>query len=94
MTQKQIESWAKVRQAGKRQFILFRGVLGWGVFTAVMWSVVVSMLDQARFVDLFPGAIVLFPLVGLIWGVTNWSSSERSYSEYVARHPQWRPPAV
>lgn len=93
MTRKQIESWAKIRKAGKRQFILLRGVLGWGLFTAVMWSVVVSMVDDVAFSELLPGAIVLFPLAGLVWGVTNWSSSERSYQDFVTRNPLWRPPA-
>jgi hypothetical protein len=92
MTQRQIESWAKIRKAGRRQFILFRGVLGWGVFTAVMWSVVVSMLDNVGFAQLFTGAIVLFPLAGVIWGATNWSASERSYADYLSRNPHWRPP--
>ena len=72
--------WAVVRERGRGRYILVSGVLGWGIWTAVLWSFLMSRGEHGKsFLFNLAFAIVGFPLGGWAWGAWMWSSMERRY---------------
>ncbi|MHC4375837.1 MAG: hypothetical protein ACYS26_04465 [Planctomycetota bacterium] len=53
---------------GRTRFILVRGVLGWGVTTAVLWSVLMAISEGWSPWSTLPTALALFPIGGYFWG--------------------------
>ncbi|RMF07330.1 MAG: hypothetical protein D6762_07765 [Candidatus Neomarinimicrobiota bacterium] len=82
MSEKQLAKWAEIRRMGRMKFIWFRGVLVWGVSTAILWSL--FMMALPYFHELRPSlgtAIILFPIGGYFWGVWVWKFAEKQYLE-------------
>lgn len=78
MKESQRIKWEKQLQQGKRHHILVRGVLGWGLplaflYTLVMtsWSGQSSTLNGEFYVNLLT-ALVLFPAAGIWYGAWTW----------------------
>jgi len=78
MKESQRIKWEKQLQQGKRHHILVRGVLGWGLplaflYTLVMtsWSGQSLTLNGEVFVYLLT-ALVLFPAAGIWYGAWTW----------------------
>jgi hypothetical protein len=67
------EKWAKLREQGRSRFVWLYGVLGWGVSTAILFSLWNGIRDgwDGFFFKLIP-ALVLFPLGGYLWGRFMW----------------------
>ena len=83
LTQAQADNWERIRRRGRRRFILVRGVLGWGVLTAVLWSALMAFLGMGvGFLGNLAVAIVLFPIGGLAFGAWAWSIGERKYAQW------------
>ena len=81
-----LEKWEKQRAKGKWNYILIYGVLGWGVGTGILFSLVFPLVteamgDKAPFLPVFAGSIVLFPLGGVAWGYWMWILAEKVYWE-------------
>jgi len=78
MSRSSAEKWAKLSKLGRRGFILRYGVLGWGVPTAILFSLVQAYSDgwDTFLLRLVP-ALVLFPLGGILWGAMMWRFLER-----------------
>jgi hypothetical protein len=82
MTEKQLDRWAKTRKMGRAKFILFAGVLGWGVLTGALWAVAMAAIrgwDQLPL--LLTLALVGFPIGGYFFGAYVWKASEKQYLE-------------
>lgn len=80
MTQKQCEKWAKIRQMGRRRYVWLFGVAGWGLTTAVFWSVLMAYLkgwDQLPVFLIL--ALIGFPIGGYFYGRLMWKWSEASF---------------
>lgn len=79
MTRKeeQLAQWAITRQKGKTRFILLNGALGWGLTTAVLYSLLMRLVMGSNLKTMLPIALVLFPIGGLLWGWCVWSFNER-----------------
>lgn len=85
MTDK-LEKWEKLRTKGKWNYILIYGVLGWGVGTGILFSLVFPLVmeamgDKPPFLPVFAGSIVLFPLGGIAWAWFMWIYAEKVYWE-------------
>ncbi|MFH2091455.1 MAG: hypothetical protein ABIJ31_03755 [Pseudomonadota bacterium] len=78
MNLNQKNKWEKIQKIGRSQFIWFRGVFGWGVFTAALWSLTMSYIkgDGSGFWDYFTIAILIFPVGGYLWGAWMWKRCE------------------
>lgn len=86
-TEHQRERARKVRARGRWHFIFWRGVVGWGVPTAVIFSALMAWLDeggsfQVGFLTHFVLAIVLFPIGGIFWGAYMWRWLERQWARH------------
>ena len=75
----QLARWAVTREKGKARFILLHGMLGWGLTTAVLYSLLMWLVMDASLKVLLPIALILFPIGGLLWGWCVWSFSERAF---------------
>lgn len=69
------DKWADTRQKGMWHYVLFRGVLSWGVTSGALFAVFAwAFLDDFNFLNLW-----LWPVMGIFWGLTTWWFAERNY---------------
>ena len=62
----------------KKDFIIKRGVLGWGITTAILFSLLMSFVKQdATFLGTLATAIILFPIGGYFWGLWMWHMKKK-----------------
>ncbi|MEM6798040.1 MAG: hypothetical protein AAF589_00870 [Planctomycetota bacterium] len=75
--------WEKTRARGRNRFIRVYGVLGWGVSTAVFWSIFMTFVQGwERLLQVLPFALVAFPIGGYFFGSWAWKVSENRYRDY------------
>jgi hypothetical protein len=84
----QIERWEKYRAQGRTDFIVRRGVLGWGLPAALL-TVAYKAFQEQGFVlpphltdslrDAIVLALLLFPIVGALFGRWLWTAGEARY---------------
>lgn len=80
MTLKQRERWARIRAAGRKNYIWKYGVIGWGVPVAVVWAMLVAAWNGwAQFPILLPLALVTFPIGGYALGAMMWRHAETAF---------------
>jgi hypothetical protein len=83
-----IERWERNRALGRGQFILRRGVAGWGIPAALL-AIAYKVVQEQGFVrspvlthDLRVAiivSIVIFPLCGYLFGRWLWETGEQRY---------------
>ena len=79
------EKWARFRQLGRTQYVVRYGVLGWGVPTAIVFSLIQSYRsgwDTLPF-HLIP-ALIIFPLAGIAFGRCMWKMRENKHAKLAA----------
>ena len=88
LTPQQLKRWEKTRAMGMVPFIIVYGVLGWGLCTGILFAVMTEFsahgIDgilkfSAGFMNRLLGAIVIFPLGGVLFGYVGWKLAERNY---------------
>ena len=85
----QLKSWEKIRLKGKRHFILYRGVLGWGLymfFVMTLYNHLSAVDFEFSALDSISLSIVVINfticmLGGFFYGWWTWSLSEKSYKK-------------
>ena len=84
MTERQAEKWAVTRAKGRRRYIILFGVLNWGIFTAILWALLMGvMYGWQTFPSILPLAMIGFPIGGYLWGASMWSMCEAAYRKAV-----------
>lgn len=71
----------KIISKGKWNYIIFHGVIGWGVTTAVLFSLLQSFTGEANFLEVLGPSLLLFPLGGVGWGAFMWSNFNKQFSK-------------
>ncbi|MEI5907012.1 hypothetical protein WAK64_08075 [Bacillus spongiae] len=82
---KRFEKWEKRRVKGKKNFVIYSGVLGWGVTIGVLNFIVGEMLDYrflGEWMFRFIFKLVCFMLGGILVGSTVWRINERDYNKH------------
>ncbi|WP_334178462.1 hypothetical protein [Pseudoxanthomonas sp.] len=69
--------WQKIRELGPLRFIVLRGMLGWGLTTALLWCGLMTVFTDREFVPLLTAALIGFPICGLVWGGAMWFMAEK-----------------
>ncbi|PRX34745.1 hypothetical protein BX659_10260 [Orenia metallireducens] len=88
MNKKEKERWEQIRAKGKLRYILVHGIIGWGVSTAIIYTLVGLIMDkgigmenislQKSLIDLAI-ALVVFPTVGVLQSIFTWNKKEQEY---------------
>jgi hypothetical protein len=76
--EKRRQAWEKVRKQGGLRFILFRGVLGWGVSMIIMGACVDTFIDH-KHLSVHPVRSLFLLLAGSILGLLWWADGERRF---------------
>jgi len=73
--------WEKKRKNGRRSFILYRGVLKWGVIMCIL-TTITNVLSRHRKLDwpLVASALIAGPIAGYVWARCIWYVNERRFS--------------
>ena len=75
-----ISGWAKTRQKGKLHFVVFRGVLAWGVPMYLLMAcrpvVIGKVIPTALY---FISQAVMWGAAGAVFGLIIWHLSERQF---------------
>jgi hypothetical protein len=69
--------WQKIHEQGPLRFIVVRGMLGWGLITAVLWCGLMMVFTEREFLPLLTAALIGFPIGGLVWGGAMWFMAEK-----------------
>lgn len=70
------EHWERIRRRGMVRFVLLRGVVGWGVLTAVLYTLVMHFFYPPFPWSMFPDCLVRACLFGVVFGVVLWYAGE------------------
>ena len=86
MNSNQILKWEILRQQGKIAFVIKFGVIRWGLFTALFFSLLMHFLQPMESLWLRPLiSFVLFPLGGIFFGLSVWTNNEDKYRKFISR---------
>ncbi|MBL0688840.1 MAG: hypothetical protein JJW02_05305 [Pseudoalteromonas sp.] len=61
----------------KFRFILLRGPLGWGIPTAILFQLIIHLTGEQDFFDGIISSLIIFPLVGILFGYFMWHSKHK-----------------
>lgn len=85
MNEKQIQQWEILRKQGKINFVIKKGVIQWGVLTALFFSVFMHFVqpgDPIWFRPLL--SLVIFPFGGIFYGLWVWATVEKKYQKFLS----------
>jgi hypothetical protein len=74
--------WEKKRKHGRRSFILYRGVLKWGLIMCVL-TTITNVLGRHKRMSwiLVVSALIAGPAAGYVWARCMWFVNERRFSD-------------
>lgn len=84
MKEKDKKYWKKIREKGKRHFILYRGIIGWGIPTGILYTIMIKGLKGVTIGDILGKliiSIIVFPIGGYFWGLWVWNIQEKKYKK-------------
>jgi uncharacterized protein YqhQ len=78
--ERQRRKWEKKRKHGKQSFLIYRGVLRWGIFMFVLYLltdrfILHQKIDWILVTSLLLGCL----LIGYIWALCRWVINERRF---------------
>ncbi|TFE00556.1 hypothetical protein [Jeotgalibacillus salarius] len=85
-----IKKWEKVRGKGKKNYILYYGIIGWGVTTGLLFFLIGEIFDHGLslsqyftgdWISLFSKGLVSFMVGGLLFGYITWGMNESYYHD-------------
>ena len=80
MTETQAVRWRKMREMGRGRYTFIYGVLLWGISSGILWAVAMSWLMGWERLPIYViGALVAFPIGGVLWGRMMWRILEARY---------------
>jgi hypothetical protein len=85
MSNSDSEKWTRFSKLGRTRYVLRFGVLGWGIPTAILFSLVQGYRfgwDGFLF-QLIP-ALILFPIGGIFFGRFMWRALENKHAKDAA----------
>jgi hypothetical protein len=81
LTRQQAERWRKTREMGRRRYTMVYGMLLWGISSGLLWAIAMSwMVGWDRLPLYLLGALIGFPIGGVLWGRLMWRILEARYA--------------
>ncbi|MCM3038773.1 hypothetical protein M3201_03540 [Paenibacillus motobuensis] len=87
MKAKHLNKWEKIRAKGRKKYIIINGVVAWGIPTAILFAIVMTLWNTKTiefnrdFIVLLLTSIILFPIGGIGVGVWTWHTYESNYQK-------------
>jgi len=76
--EKRRQAWEKIRERGKLRFILYRGVLGFGVLMIIGSACIDRFIDH-KILAFHPISSLFLILMGWLIGQIGWDDAERRF---------------
>lgn len=79
--------WERMRAKGRKKYIIYNGVVGWGIPTAILYSILTTLWETQtielnnEFFETLIISIILFPLGGIGFGIWTWHAFESNYQK-------------
>ncbi|MDP4093403.1 MAG: hypothetical protein Q8920_08585 [Bacillota bacterium] len=82
------ERWERFKSKGKTRYVLLNGAIGWGIPVGIAASLLDAILDKGfslKYITSVPFLfrleinILIFMILGIIYGFYMWSSMRRTY---------------
>jgi hypothetical protein len=80
MNDKQAAKWAAVRNKGKGSYIMYRGVLPWGIGFAVLFSLIELLTQGTLTWYWLVIRLVVFAVIGFLVAVFRWEHLEQKFA--------------
>ena len=78
------EKLERTVQKGMARFVLVSGMLGWGIPTAILFSIIQHSTGTPQTISTVALSLVLFPIGGLLWGAAMWWFVKAQYNKMVS----------
>ena len=86
MKEKQFESWKRQREKGKKNYVLYNGVLAYGLPMFIVMTFFVNKPESGSMSFwLLAANLVLWAVAGLIFGLGTWHAFEKKFNKELAR---------
>ena len=75
-------NWEEIRSRGFWRFVLFYGVLSWGLISGFIYFLITTFLQPGT--PLLKNLILslaIFSVAGVFWGMTMWYIREKKFRE-------------
>jgi len=79
MSNNQIQKLHSLISKGKWNFILFRGVIAWGLMTSVLFTLIQYFLNDRQYPSHMWSYFIVFPIGGFAWGHFMWIYFNNKY---------------
>lgn len=80
MTESGTTKLDKIIAGGRTRYVLVRGVLLWGVTTALLVSLLMHVLGPGLSPTAAARNFVIFPIGGIAWGLLMWHWFKKRYA--------------
>jgi len=84
MKDDQVKKWELTRVKGPLHFVLFRGVLLWGLPMFIFMAFVNKPFSDGFTSNAAIVHYVVWPIAGILFGAVTWYMSERIYKKQLA----------
>jgi hypothetical protein len=85
MSERDVARWEATRSKGRSRYIWLFGVVGWGVFTGLIWALILGWQQGwDRLPALLAFGLIGFPIGGYFWGDWMWKRLEKQYEKTLA----------
>ena len=81
-----LRHWEITREKGRLNFIMLKGVLGWGLFMFVGMTFFVERRHWPLTARSIIGSACIWAVAGVVFGWTAWTITESKYQKFVATH--------
>jgi len=87
VTEQELNQWTKIRTAGKQRYITLHWILGFGLCSALAYTLV-SHWFFSKEIDLLRLvlALLIWPLFGMMEGLRTWTRMEKLHRKFIETH--------
>lgn len=79
----QFKKLAAINRKGFTRFVLVHGVIGWGVGTALLFSLIMWIFKNESILHFLSISLIVFPIGGILWGSVMWVVINRKYKRHL-----------
>jgi hypothetical protein len=73
-------AWGKTRQMGKAKYVMYRGVLLWGLSLTAVFTLIEWFSQQSMLTSWLTVRLLVFGIVGFFVANFQWDGHERQYA--------------